>query len=128
MTFGLVSEVGIILDTFVGLISKNAIESNRVALMAYLKRLEGETSAEKLPWPTQVQPKEVQFIDTIVMTYGAHADAETSFSRLAAGPAVRLAKNEKKSVQVVADPIVVLRSSVGLQKLFILELYGSGKH
>ena len=122
--FGFVSESGFLYDSYSCFLPNLDVESNRERLTSYVQRLPDVNPTATAQW-TPV--RDVGHIDQVRFVQMARVNdtAETLFLNYPFGM-VTMAKAETKDgvINIVADPLAILTSSVGDQKALLMALYG----
>ena len=118
--FGLVSESGVLIDSYICFFSKQAIDKNQNRMIRYLENIGRTTVSSVAPWPgVSTTPQRIDIVDLIHASSGE--EAELCFANLAIGPNLRRGKTTKAAVS--AQAITILRSDLETHKLWIDQLY-----
>lgn len=120
ISFGLVSSSGILVDTYCCVLTNEALENNKKALLEYYGRT-GEPKTSAVPWQGAPSPKKSDVVDVVSMAFqGNHAETGlVLFSHVAATRIV----NDGTGKSVPGQAVVLLRSSTDVQKQLIKALY-----
>ena len=119
--FGFVSDSRGAVDQFACVLPKEALKNNEKSLLDYLERI-GQAEAKSPPaWQPVRRDGDIEVADIVGM---AHRNdlAETCLYAFSMTAATRL-KPGTSSHQVEAQPLILLRSTVELQKQLIAALY-----
>ncbi|WCJ58850.1 hypothetical protein NXS98_14150 [Fontisphaera persica] len=121
--FGLMSAAGILLDQYSCVLPQRSLDQNQKSLLDYLARIGQPKQKNPLPWqgapPGPGQKTDVA--DIIIMAIQSDM-AETCFCVF---PTTTVTRQKPFSTQqsFTAQPLVLLRSSVEVQKQLIVALY-----
>jgi hypothetical protein len=118
--FGLVS-ASALLDSYSCVLPREMLKRNQKSLLEYLNRI-GRPAASPAPWKGAAVEKQVDVADIVAMSFRDEM-AETCFYVFSFCAASRLGKAEAGGDSMPAQPLVLLRCEVELQKQFIAGLY-----
>jgi hypothetical protein len=120
LSFGLVSNAGILVDSYCCVLTDEALENNKRSLLEYYGRT-GEPKTQAVPWQGAPPPKKTDVVDVVSMTIqGKHAETGlVLFSHVAAFKVV----NAGAGKTVPGQAVVLLRSSTDVQMQLIKALY-----
>lgn len=122
--FGFVSESGFLYDSYSCFLPVLDLDGNKERLTAYVQRLPDVNPTATAQW-TPV--RDAGHIDQVRFVQMARINetAETLFLNYPFGM-ITMAKAESRdgTINIVADPVAILTSSVGDQKALIMALYG----
>lgn len=120
VSYGLVTSSGVLMDTYCCVLTNEALENNKRALLEYYGRT-GDPKTQAVPWQGTPTPNKSDVVDVVAMTaHGQHAETGlVAFSHVAAYRVV----NEGTGKTIQGQAIVLLRSSTDVQKQLIKALY-----
>lgn len=120
--FGLVSKSGLLLDSYSCVLSQHTLAQNQNPLLEYLARIGQSKPKKAQPWQMAPSREKTEVADIINMSFRDET-AETCLSVFSMTAATRQ-RRSSSSDTLEAQPLVLLRSSVDMQKQLIESFYG----
>lgn len=113
------------LDFFSCVISKRDLEQEKNSIISYLERMPDIDDKTEGKWVGAPTPRNIFTINTINVSYVDKIAEITlhNFSMKSAIDNVREANSKSKSVEIISEPIALLRSPIGIQKQLLSEIY-----
>jgi hypothetical protein len=119
--FGLVVTSDL-LDSYSCVLSEDVLKQNEKTLVEYLNRIGRPAEGNATPWKGASATRQTDVADVITMAFRGNV-AETCLYVFSLSAATRAKRGTPTETTVMAQPLVLLRSTAELQKQLIAALY-----